>query len=124
MIEVGSYCCSWVERPLPSSNTNPLLGGGLSLLGLGDRRNELGAAPSLDDLLRGLPGLIQFPMPPGVVRRIQNWVIEERVRHNRRPPDRTGLRHSPLFQDERLASSLRHLANSRPSCNGVREAQE
>src|ERR1700738_5183149 len=36
MIEVGSYCCSLVERPLPSSNTNPVCAGGaLCFFGLG-----------------------------------------------------------------------------------------
>jgi hypothetical protein len=58
------------------------LGGGLALLGLGDRRDEFGTAPALDDLLSGLARLIQFPMPPrGVIRRIQNRMIEEGVRH-------------------------------------------
>src|SRR6202035_1150661 len=36
MIDVGSYCCSLVERPLPSSNTNPAcLDGALCFFGLG-----------------------------------------------------------------------------------------
>jgi predicted metal-binding protein len=35
MIEVGSYCCSFVERPLPSSNTNPACVGAFRFLGLG-----------------------------------------------------------------------------------------
>ena len=35
MIEVGSYCCSLVDRRLPSSNTNPLWVGDFRFFGLG-----------------------------------------------------------------------------------------
>ena len=42
MMEVGSYCCSSVERPLPSSNTI-WSARRLALLRLGNRRDELGA---------------------------------------------------------------------------------
>src|ERR1700737_4011468 len=46
---------------------------GFPLLRLGDRRDELGAAAGVDDLLRGLPRLIEFPVPPWVfVWRVQN----------------------------------------------------
>src|SRR5262249_48565197 len=42
MIEVGSYSCSLVESPLPSSKTNVSCGRLLVLLRLRDRRDELG----------------------------------------------------------------------------------
>jgi|SRR5580704_2451860 hypothetical protein len=35
MIEVGSYCCSLVERPLPSSNTSTVWAAALCFFGLG-----------------------------------------------------------------------------------------
>ena len=35
MIEVGSYCCSLVESPLPSSNTNPGCAAALRFFGFG-----------------------------------------------------------------------------------------
>ena len=54
----------------------------LAFLRLGDRCNEFGATTGLDDLLGRLPGFIQFPMAPGtLIRRIQDWVFEERIRH-------------------------------------------
>ena len=67
MIEVGSYCCSFVESPLPFVEDDLLLvgGGTLALLRLRDRRDELGAAAGFDNLLRRLPVGIQLPMPRG-----------------------------------------------------------
>src|ERR1019366_7398875 len=35
MIEVGSYCCSLVESPMPSSNTNPDCAAALRFFGFG-----------------------------------------------------------------------------------------
>lgn len=53
------------------------LGSGLVLLRLGDWRDEFGTASVVDDLLGGLPCVIEFPMPPGVsVWRVQNRVVE------------------------------------------------
>ena len=35
MIEVGSYCCFFVDRPLPSSNTKPAWVGAFRFFGFG-----------------------------------------------------------------------------------------
>ena len=63
-------------------NESLLRGRFLSLLRLGDGRDELSRPASLNGLLRGLPAIIQLPMPRwAFVRGIQYRVIEERVRH-------------------------------------------
>ena len=65
MIEVGSYCCSRVESPLPSSKTKSCWRSAfLAFLRLGDGRDEFGAATVLDDLLGRLALRIELPMPP------------------------------------------------------------
>ena len=62
-----------------------LLRARLALLRLWDRRDELRTAARFDDLLRRLPSVIKLPMPRRVlVGRVQDWMIEEGVRHNRR----------------------------------------
>ena len=44
MIEVGSYCCFWVERPLPSSKTISCCSAGpLRFFGFWNRRDEVRA---------------------------------------------------------------------------------
>src|SRR5947208_2863642 len=69
----------------------PGLCGGLALCRLGNGRYKLRTASVLDDPLRRLANLIEFPMPPRVfVWRIQNRPIEERVGHGRL--SRTGTR--------------------------------
>src|SRR5690242_19981462 len=59
-----------------------LLGGAFSLLWLGDWCDEFGPPAGFENLLCGLPVLIQFPMPRGAsVGRIQNWMVKEWIRH-------------------------------------------
>lgn len=54
----------------------------LFLPGLGDRGDEFGAAPGLQDPLRRLPGAIQFPVTVGIrIRRIEDRLREEGVIH-------------------------------------------
>ena len=54
----------------------------LALLRLRDRRDELGPAPALDDLLRRLAVVIEFPVPLGIlVGRVQDRVVEEGIGH-------------------------------------------
>ena len=99
------------RKPLALVENNLLLlSWALSLLRLGDRRDELGAAPPLDDLLRRLAVLIQFPMARrAAVGRIQDRVVEERVGHSRgssfrrrrSPPTLAGVR-VKNSQNERL----------------------
>ncbi len=55
------------RKPLAFVEDKPGLRGRLALFRLRDRRDELGTATELDDLLRGLAGLIEFPMPPRVL---------------------------------------------------------
>ena len=54
----------------------------LALLRLRDRRDELGTAPGVDDLLGGLAGLVQLPVPRRVlVGGVQDRLVEERIGH-------------------------------------------
>ena len=53
-----------------------------SLAGGGNRRDERYGAPAVDDLVGGLPVLVQFPVPRRVlVRRVQDRLFEEPLRH-------------------------------------------
>ena len=55
-----------------------------ALLRLRDRRDELGGAPALEDLLGGLALSIEFPVPLWVlIRRVQNGPEEEVFSHGR-----------------------------------------
>ena len=78
MIEVGSYCCSAVESPLPSSKTiDVCVAEAAALLRLGDRRDELGAAAPLDDLLRRLALRVELPVPGRIrIGRVQDRLLE------------------------------------------------
>ncbi len=53
-----------------------------ALLGLGDRRDEIGLAAGFNDLLRRLSRGIELPMPPwAVVGGVEDGVLEEGVGH-------------------------------------------
>jgi hypothetical protein len=54
------------REPLAFVEDKSCLCGSLALLRLWDRRDEFGTASIVDDLLRGLPRLIEFPAPPRV----------------------------------------------------------
>ena len=70
------------RKPLAFVEHESRLRGGFALLRLRDRRDEFGAAPALDDLLRRLPRLIELPMPPwALVGRVQNRMIKKRIGH-------------------------------------------
>ena len=82
MMEVGSYCCSLVERPFPSVEDYLGLLPVLPLLRLWNRRDELGAPTAVQDLMRRLPLEVQLPVPLwALIGRIQDGVIEEWVGH-------------------------------------------
>ena len=52
------------------------------LAGGGNRRDERYGTPTVDYMVGGLPVLVQFPVPRRVlVRRIQDRLFEERLRH-------------------------------------------
>ena len=64
---------------------------GFVLLGLGNRRDERDRAAALKDFLGRLPVPVEFPMPGRPhVRRIQDRVVEEGIRHDRKPIHRCG----------------------------------
>jgi hypothetical protein len=59
-----------------------LLSRSLALSGLWNGRDELGAAPLLDDLLGRLPFFIKLPAAKGVlVRGIEDWFLKEAICH-------------------------------------------
>ena len=80
----------------------------LLLLRLGNRRDELGAATRIQNLLSWLPRSIQFPVPCGMlIGRIQNRMVEEGIRHG------DGLRVSAwLLFSGSLALSNKYLATA------------
>ena len=83
MVDVGSYCCSSVGEPLPLVEHHLLLLRLPPLLPRTWYRRDVGrGAPLLENPVRGLAGLVEFPMPPGViVGRVENRGLEERVSH-------------------------------------------
>ena len=63
-------------------NNSSCLRRALALLRLRDRRDELGAAAALDDLLRRLPVCVQLPVPRrALVGGVEDRVVEERIGH-------------------------------------------
>ena len=115
MIEVGSYCCSFGRKPLALvEDESPAAAAAFALLRLRDRRDELGAAAGLDDLLRRLAVLIELPVPRGTrIGRVQDRVVEERVGHDQRllirqPAGITlSFTSSTIFRLERASQSER-----------------
>ncbi len=80
MTAVWSYCCSWVERS--SNSSAACLSAPLALLGCRDRHHEVCASAAIDDALRGLLVLAEFPVVRRVlVRGIQDRALEEGVAH-------------------------------------------
>ena len=59
-----------------------LSGGLFALFWFRDRREKFGAAPAIQCPLGRLAMFVQFPVPRGnLVRRVQDRMIEERIRH-------------------------------------------
>ena len=81
MMEVGSYCCSSVESPLPFIENNcAVWSEPFRFFGFGNRRDELCSAAGFDNLLRWLALVIELPMPRRIlVGRVKDRLLKKGV---------------------------------------------
>ena len=76
---VSSYCWSSLESPCPSSKPSPRCAF-FCFLGFGMGVTIFGLPALVDDLLRRLPLLVEFPMTARVaVRRVKDRLFKKRI---------------------------------------------